>query len=149
MFNKHENQLGIASDHIGYELKMFLIQYLEDNGWRVKDFGAYSTERTDYPQYAKKLATAVSQQEVSVGIVICGTGIGVSIAANKVKGARCALCSEEYSAKMSRMHNNANILAMGARVIGSDMAISILDAWLSTDYEGGRHEKRVQQINEM
>ncbi len=147
MFNNKEHRLGLASDHIGYELKIQLIDYLQSNGWAVKDFGAYSTERTDYPIYAKELATAVTNKEVDAGIVICGTGVGISIAANKVKGIRCALCSEEYSAKMSRLHNNANMLALGARVIGTDMAISILNSWLETPYEGGRHEKRLQLID--
>lgn len=149
MFDKQNDKIGFASDHIGYDLKMFLIKYLKSNGWNVEDFGTYSTERTDYPIHAKALATAVSEQKVTAGIVICGTGIGISIAANKVKGIRCALCSEEYSARMSRLHNNANILAIGARVVGQDMAVSILECWLNTAYEGGRHEKRLQQIDIM
>ncbi len=147
MYNKKEHKLGIANDHIGYDLKIFLMNYLKENGWDIQDFGINSTDRTDYPVHAKVLATAVSEQKIHAGIVICGTGIGISIAANKVHGIRCALCSEEYSARMSRLHNNANILSLGARVVGQDMAVSILESWLSTSYEGGRHEKRLQQID--
>lgn len=149
MFNKQKDKLGIASDHIGYELKTSLIKYLQEEGWAIEDFGPSSQKRTDYPLYAQKLSKAIQKQKISAALIICGTGIGVSIAANKAKDIRCALCSEEYSARMSRMHNNANMLALGARVIGLDMAISIVNTWLSTPYESGRHEKRLQQINDI
>ncbi len=145
---KETHIIGIGSDHIGYELKDFLKQHLQQNEWNVKDFGPYNQDQTDYPIFAQKLALAINKKEADAGILICGTGIGVSMAANKIKGVRCALCSEEYSAKMSRLHNNANILALGARVIGKDMAVSILNSWLETAYEGGRHEKRVQQLDD-
>lgn len=142
-------KIGIGSDHGGFELKEAVKEYLQGKNIEVVDYGTYNEESVDYPDYGKKVATAVVEKEVDRGIVVCGTGIGISIAANKVKGARCALCSEEYSARMSRKHNDANVLALGGRVIGQELAFSIVDAYLEEDFEGGRHERRVKKIMEI
>ncbi|HEY4543828.1 MAG TPA: ribose 5-phosphate isomerase B [Tissierellaceae bacterium] len=142
-------KIGIGSDHGGFELKEAVKEYLQGKNIDVVDYGTYNEESVDYPDYGKKVATAVVEKEVDRGIVVCGTGIGISIAANKVKGARCALCSEEYSARMSRKHNDANVLALGGRVIGQELAFSIVDAYLEEDFEGGRHERRVKKIMEI
>lgn len=115
-------KIGIASDHVGLELKPTIIEFLKELNHEVLDFGPDSTERTDYPKYGKTVAEAVVSQEVEAGILICGTGVGISIAANKVKGIRAVVCSEPYSAQLSRKHNNTNILAFGSRVIGSELA---------------------------
>lgn len=136
----------IACDHGGFELKEIVKVHLIENGYSVMDVGTYSTDSVDYPDYGKKAGEMVSSKEVDRGIVICGTGIGISLAANKVSGIRCALCTNEYMAIMSRKHNNANMLALGNRVIGSGLAISIVDAWMSTEFEGGRHEVRVNKL---
>ncbi len=142
-------KIGIGSDHGGFELKEAVKEYLQGKNIEVVDYGTYNEESVDYPDYGEKVATAVVEKEVDRGIVVCGTGIGISIAANKVKGARCALCSEEYSARMSRKHNDANVLALGGRVIGQELAFSIVDAYLEEDFEGGRHERRVKKIMEI
>lgn len=142
-------KIGIGSDHGGFELKEAVKEYLQEKNIEVVDYGTYNEESVDYPDYGEKVATAVVEKEVDRGIVVCGTGIGISIAANKVKGARCALCSEEYSARMSRKHNDANVLALGGRVIGQELAFSIVDAYLEEDFEGGRHERRVKKIMEI
>lgn len=136
----------LASDHGGFELKEAIKEHLIKRGYNIKDIGVYDTKSVDYPDYGKKAALMVADKEAERGIVICGTGIGISIAANKVKGIRCALCTNEYMARMSRQHNNANMLALGGRVIGMSLAIDLVDVWLSTDFEGGRHEKRVNKI---
>ena len=142
-------KIGIGSDHGGFELKEAVKEYLQEKNIEVVNYGTYNEESVDYPDYGEKVATAVVEKEVDRGIVVCGTGIGISIAANKVKGARCALCSEEYSARMSRKHNDANVLALGGRVIGQELAFSIVDAYLEEDFEGGRHERRVKKIMEI
>lgn len=142
-------KIGIGSDHGGFELKEYIKRYLEKQEIEYIDYGTNSTESVDYPDYGKKVAEAVVGGEVDRAIVICGTGIGISIACNKVKGIRCALCGDTYSARMSRAHNNANILALGGRVIGMDLAIEIVSAWLNSEFEGGRHEKRVIKISEI
>lgn len=142
-------KIGIGSDHGGFELKEAVKEYLQGKNIEVVDYGTYNEESVDYPDFGEKVATAVVEKEVDRGIVVCGTGIGISIAANKVKGARCALCSEEYSARMSRKHNDANVLALGGRVIGQELAFSIVDAYLEEDFEGGRHERRVKKIMEI
>ncbi|WP_457622289.1 ribose 5-phosphate isomerase B [Persephonella sp.] len=139
-------KISIGSDHAGYELKEIIKEYLENQGYEVVDKGTYSKESVDYPLYGEAVAKSVSAGEVDKGIVICGTGIGISISANKVKGVRAALCTNEYMARMSRKHNDANVLALGARVLGVDLALSIVDAFLSTEFEGGRHERRVHLI---
>jgi len=139
-------KIAIGSDHVGMELKPTIIEYLQKLGYSVKDFGPYSTERTDYPTYGQKVAEQVASGNFDRGILICGTGVGISITANKVKGIRAIVCSEPYSAVLSREHNDTNILSFGSRVIGSELAKMIVKGWLETDYEGGRHAKRVEMI---
>jgi ribose 5-phosphate isomerase B len=141
--------IALASDHGGFELKESIKQYLDKKGLAYQDFGTYSTESVDYPVYGEKAARAVASGECERGIVFCGTGIGISLAANKVRGIRCALCSECYSAEMSRRHNNANMLALGGRVVGPGLAESIVETWLDTEFEGGRHERRVGLISDI
>ena len=140
---------SIGSDHVGYELKGKVIAHLKEKGIEVKDFGTNSTERTDYPIYGEAVANAVASKEFDKGILICGTGVGISLAANKVNGIRAVVCSEPYSALLSRQHNDTNILAFGARVVGLDLALMIVDTWLSGVYEGGRHARRVQMISDI
>lgn len=142
-------KIAIGCDHVGYILKDDIIKYIQDLGYEVVDFGTNSTDRTDYPLYAEKVSKAVVNGECDGGILICGTGVGISIAANKVKGIRAACCSEPYSAKLSRNHNNSNILAFGSRVVGLELAKMIVYEWLRADYDGGRHEKRVQMISKI
>lgn len=139
-------KIALGSDHGGYALKCDIIQLLEKLGHEYKDFGCYSTESCDYPDFGEAAARAVASGEYDRGIVICTTGIGISIAANKVKGIRCALCSEPLSAEMTRRHNDANMLAMGGGLIGNNMADRIVDAFLNTPFEGGRHQRRVDKI---
>ena len=138
--------IAIASDHGGYPLKEHIKAYLAAKGITCQDFGTDSTESCDYPAFGKAAAQAVASGQCEWGIVICTTGIGISIAANKVKGIRCALCSEPLSAEMTRRHNDANMLAMGGGMIGNNMADRILDAFLNTEFEGGRHQRRVDKI---
>lgn len=139
-------KIAIGCDHVGFELKDRIIKHLEEKGIEYRDFGTFSSERTDYPIYGYAVAKAIVSGECDKGILICGTGVGISISANKVPGIRAVVCSEPYSALLSRQHNDTNILAMGARVVGGDLALMILDAWLSGEYEGGRHQKRVDMI---
>ena len=141
--------IAIGSDHAGYALKEELKKYLEVNEIPCKDFGTFSEESCDYPIFAEKVADSVVSGESSKGILVCGTGIGISIAANKVKGIRAALCYEPPLAAMSRTHNDANIICLGARVTDSPTAKSIVDVFLNTRFEGGRHEKRVKEIEDM
>ena len=136
-------KIAIGCDHGGYLLKQDILIWLEENDYEFEDFGCYSTESVDYPIYAEKVARAVASGECEKGIVICTTGIGVSMAANKVKGIRCALCGDSYSAEMTRRHNDANVLAMGAGIIGPNMAKKITEVFLTTAFEGGRHARRV------
>jgi len=142
-------KVAIGCDHAGFKLKEFIKSHLQEKGFEVIDKGTYSEERVDYPVYGEAVARAVASKEADKGIVICGTGIGISISANKVKGIRAALCTNEYMAKMARRHNDANILALGGRVLGQDLAISIVDAFFSEEFEGGRHEKRVNLIKQI
>ena len=142
-------KIAIGSDHGGYELKEIIMQYLNDKGIEYIDYGTNSKESVDYPEFGEKVAEAVKNKDCDRGIVCCGTGIGISISANKVPGIRCALCSDCYSARMSREHNNANILALGARVLGRDLALQIVDVWLETEFQGGRHERRVNKISDI
>ena len=137
----------IGCDHAALHLKNDVIGYLNDKGYNVEDLGPYTPDSVDYPVYAEKVGKAVLSDKGSLGILICGTGIGMSIAANKVKGIRAAAVSEVYSAIMTRKHNDANIICMGARVIGIETAKMIVDAFLETEYEGGRHQRRVDMIN--
>ncbi len=141
--------IALGSDHVGIELKRVIMQYLEEKGLAYKDFGTFDTERCNYPEYALKAANAVISGECDKGILCCGTGIGISIAANKVRGIRCVVCSEPYSALLSRQHNNTNMLAMGSRVVGGDLAKMIVGQWLAGVYEGGRHQVRVDQMKEI
>lgn len=142
-------KVAIGSDHAGFDLKEVIKKHLEEKGFEVIDKGTYSKERVDYPVYGKAVAESVVSGEADKGIVICGTGIGISISANKVKGIRAALCTNEYMARMAIRHNNANILALGGRVLGQDLAISIVDAFFSEHFEGGRHEKRIELIHQI
>ncbi|MDU2063814.1 MAG: ribose 5-phosphate isomerase B [Sporomusaceae bacterium] len=142
-------KIAIGSDHGGLRLKEELKARLEERQIEFHDFGAYTEESVDYPDYAKAVAEAVVAGDYERGILICGTGIGISIAANKVKGIRAALCCDVFSAKMSREHNDANILALGERVTGPGLACMILDTWLDTPFAGGRHERRVGKISEL
>ena len=136
-------KIGIGNDHVGYEMKLEIKAYLEAQGHEVVDFGADSAERSDYPIYGEKVARAVVSGEVDRGVLICGTGVGISLAANKVDGIRAAVCSEPVTASLAKRHNNANIIAFGARIVGIEMAKAIVDAWLSAEFEGGRHAHRV------
>jgi ribose 5-phosphate isomerase B len=138
-------KIAIGSDHAGFRLKEKIKEFLLSNGYEVLDFGTNSTESTHYPIFAKEVARAVQRKEADFGILICGSGIGMSITANKFKGIRAALCLNEYMARMSRRHNNANVLCLGDRVLG----LSIVSAWLSDDFEGGRHQKRLELIQEI
>ena len=141
--------IALGCDHGGYELKQEVIAYLEKNHLEYKDYGCYSTESTDYPIYAKLVGHAVADGECEKGILICGTGIGISITANKIKGVRAALCSDCFSAEATRLHNDANILAMGARVLGSGLAIKIVDTFLNTPFSGDdRHMRRISMIED-
>lgn len=142
-------KITIGNDHAALEMKREIQQYLEGKGYEVINYGTDSTEMTDYPVYARRVAESIVHGEADVGILICGTGIGMSLAANKVKGIRAAVCSDPYSASMAKRHNNANILAFGARVIGIELAKMIVDSWLNESFEGGIHEKRVEQIMNM
>jgi ribose 5-phosphate isomerase B len=137
-------KIAIGSDHAGFRLKNIIIRHF--TGHEFIDVGTCSEESVDYPDFAVLAAQKVVSGEAEAGIVICGTGIGISISANKIKGIRAALCCNEYMAEMSRRHNNANVLALGGRVLGDDLALCITDVWLKTGFEGGRHEKRVQKI---
>ena len=141
--------IAIASDHGGYQLKEHIKAYLAAKGITCEDFGTNSTESCDYPVFGRAAAEAVASGRCEQGIVICTTGIGISIVANKVKGIRCALCSDPLSAELSRQHNNANMLAMGAGIVGPNLAQRIVDTFLSTSFEGGRHSRRVGLIAEM
>jgi ribose 5-phosphate isomerase B len=141
--------IGIGSDHGGFDLKEEMISFLKENGYQVKDFGTHSKESVDYPDFGRVVGEAVVAGEIDRGVVICGTGIGISISANKVKGVRAALCGDVYSARMSREHNNANVLAMGGRVLGVDLAKEILSTYLKSEFQGGRHERRVNKIAEI
>lgn len=140
-------KIAIGNDHTAVELKNHIKEYLENKGYDVTDFGTSSEERTDYPIYGYKVACSVANKEFDFGILICGTGIGISLAANKVKGIRAAVCSEPYSARLTRAHNNANIIAFGARVVGPSMAEMIVEEFLTIEYEGGRHQKRIDMIS--
>jgi ribose 5-phosphate isomerase B len=139
-------KIAIASDHVGLELKPIIIDYLKELGHKVVDFGPYTAERTDYPLYGKKVAIEIVENRADVGILICGTGVGISISANKIKGIRAVVCSEPYTAQLSKQHNNTNILAFGSRVIGSDLAKMIVKSWIEAEFEGGRHANRVKMI---
>ncbi len=139
--------IAIGSDHGGFELKNHVIEHLKKKGIEYKDFGCFSEDSVDYPDIAEVTCHAVISGECESGILICGTGIGISIAANKIKGIRAALCSDVYSAKMTKVHNNSNVLCMGGRVLGRELAFMIVDAWLDAEFEGGRHQQRIDKIH--
>lgn len=141
--------IALASDHGGYELKEAIKAELIAQGYECKDFGTYSTESCHYPEFAAAAARSVASGECEKGIVICTTGIGVSIVANKIRGIRCALCGDVLTAEMTRRHNNSNMLAMGAGIIGKNLALKIVSVWLNTEYEGGRHDRRLEMIAEL
>ena len=139
-------KIAIGNDHAAVEMKNHIVKYLEAKGYEMVNFGTDTNESCDYPIYGKKVADAIKNGECELGILICGTGIGISLAANKVKGIRAAVCSEGYSARLTRQHNNANIIAFGARVVDEKTAEKIVDEFLNAEYEGGRHQKRVDMI---
>ena len=139
-------KIAIGNDHVGVELKRHIMEHLQAQGHEVVNFGTDDTASNHYPIFAQKVANAVVSGEYDRGILICGTGLGISISANKIKGVRCAVCSEPVSARLSREHNDANIVAMGARTIGPVMAEAIVDVFLTTDFLGGRHKTRVDMI---
>lgn len=138
--------IAIGSDHGGYELKEQLLQFLNDSGYETQDCGTFSGESVDYPDIAEEVARAVLAHEADCGILVCGTGIGISIAANKIDGIRAAHCTDPYSARMAREHNNANIIALGGRITGTELAIDIVRAYLDAEFQGGRHQRRVDKI---
>ena len=134
-------KIGIGNDHSALELKAEIVEFLKEKGHEVVDYGTYTSESCDYPVYGEKVARAVVAGEVEKGILICGTGLGISLAANKVKGIRACVCSEPFTAKMSRAHNDCNVLAFGARVVGGELAKMIVDTWINTEFEGADHRE--------
>lgn len=139
-------KIGIGNDHAAVEMKNDVAAYLEEKGIKVVNYGTNTHESCNYPEFGEKVGRAVANGDVDLGILICGTGVGISLAANKVKGVRAVVCSEPYTAKLSRQHNNTNVLAFGARVIGIEMAKMIIDEWLNAEFMGGRHQERVDMI---
>lgn len=139
----------LSSDHAGIELRHIVAAHLRERGYAILDVGPQTSERTDYPTWGEKAARLVQSGEARFGILICGTGFGISLAANKVKGIRCVVCSEPYTAQLSRQHNNANMLAFGARVVGQDLALMIVDHFLDASFEGGRHAHRIEMLSEI
>ncbi len=139
-------RIAIGSDHGGYEYKEQIVSHLKEKGYECVDVGTYSTDSCDYPVIARTVTTRIITGEADRGILICGTGIGMSIVANKVKGIRAALCGDTFSARASRAHNNSNVLCLGERVIGINLAMDIVDIWLESKFEGGRHQRRVDMM---
>ena len=139
-------KIGIGNDHAAVDMKFEIVKYLEESGYEVVNFGTDTNDSCDYPVYGEKVARAVANGEVDRGILICGTGVGISLAANKVKGIRAAVCSESVTARFSRLHYDANILAFGARIVGVETAKDMVNVWLNTEFEGGRHQRRVDLI---
>ena len=139
-------KIAIACDHGGYELKLTVIDWLNSKGYEVVDFGCNSTASVDYPDYAVPASKAVANGECELGILICGTGIGMSLCANKVHGIRAACCSDTFSARMTRLHNNSNILCFGARVVGAGLALDLVETFLTSEFEGDRHVKRIEKV---
>jgi ribose 5-phosphate isomerase B len=141
--------IALGADHAGFQVKEALKAWLIEQGYQVVDYGTHSPESVDYPDYAAEVAEAVADQKVERGVLVCGTGIGMAITANKVAGVRAALCSDLYTARASREHNDANVLALGGRLMGPEMALDILRMWLATDFAGGRHRRRVDKIADL
>ena len=142
-------KIAVGSDHAGLGLKAELCAHLEALGHRTEDLGTHSAESCDYPEFAEVVARAVADGSADWGLLVCGTGVGMSISANKVEGVRAAVVSDTFSARMTRLHNNANILCLGERVVGGGLAKEILDAWLSAEFEGGRHQRRIDKIHQI
>ncbi|MBQ8562577.1 MAG: ribose 5-phosphate isomerase B [Firmicutes bacterium] len=142
-------KIAVASDHGGFKLKEEVKAHLLERDYEVLDLGTHTEDSVDYPAYGKACGEAVVGGQADVGIVVCGTGIGISIAANKVKGVRCGLCTSVEMATLTKQHNNANVLALGGRTTGTSLAMEIVDAWLDTEFEGGRHQRRVDMLDQM
>ena len=142
-------KIVVGSDHGGYELKNQVIEHLKARGIEVEDLGCFSTDSVDYPEYGQKVAKAVAAGKADKGVVCCGTGIGISIAANKVKGIRCALPYDDFTAEMCKRHNDANVVSFGGRTLPPEKVMHLIDIWLDTEFEGGRHERRVNMLNEL
>lgn len=140
-------EIYIASDHAGFFLKSLIIDYLQEQKHSIVDLGPTTSESCDYPIYAKQVCEAIITTPEAFGILICGTGVGMSIAANRIKGIRAALCTSEFQARATRLHNNANVLCLGERIIGKGIALVIVDLFLNTPFEGGRHERRINLFN--
>ncbi len=139
--------IGLGADHGGYQLKEFIKKHLEKKGIEYKDFGTYSEDSVDYPLFAEKVCKAIGEGQCESGILCCGTGIGISMAANKFKGIRCALVRDSFSARLTKEHNNANVLALGGRVTGTELAADIIDSWMNAEFQGGRHQGRIDIIS--
>ena len=139
-------KIAIGCDHGGFELKEKVVKFLNENGYEILDLGCNSTDSVDYPKYGRLVGEAVANKKADKGIVICGTGIGISIAANKVKGVRAGLCTNTTLARLTREHNDANVLSMGGRIVGDVLALEIVNVFLTTEFEGGRHQKRIDQL---
>lgn len=142
-------KIALGSDHAGYILKEALKKHLDDKGIEFKDYGTFKMDSCDYPEYAYKVGQAITTEDADLGILICGTGIGMSITANKIKGVRAALANNIEAAQMSRLHNDANVLCLGGRVLDEDAAIEIVETWLNTSFEGGRHQSRINLISQL
>jgi ribose 5-phosphate isomerase B len=140
-------KIAMGADHGGFELKILLVPFLEKLGHVVEDVGCQSLESVDYPEFSKSVCEKIENRSCDAGILICGTGIGMSLAANRYRSIRAALCHDEYTARLSREHNDANILCLGARVLGAGVAEAIVKTWLSTDFSGGRHQRRIDQYS--
>ena len=140
-------KIAIGNDHAAYDMKLQIKEFLEERGHEVIDFGHHNAESCDYPVYGKKVADAVASGEADSGVLICGTGIGISLAANKVKGIRCAVCSDPVSARLTKQHNNANIIAFGARIVGIETAKEIVGQWLDAEFMGGKHLSRIDMLS--
>jgi ribose 5-phosphate isomerase B len=146
MAEGRQERIALGSDHAGYELRQTIAAWLKEQGWEVRDVGVATPERADYPVYGEAAARLVQSGECRFGIVVCGTGVGMSLVANKMRGIRCVVCSEPYSAELARRHNDANMLALGGRVVGPDLALMIVRLFLAAEFEGGRHRGRVDMI---
>lgn len=142
-------KIALGSDHGGLNLKKEIIKHLQEKGYEIKDFGTYTEDSCDYPDYGVKVAEEVAAKKFDFGIIVCGTGIGISISANKVPGIRAALCSDTFSAHATREHNNANILALGERVVGKGLALDIVDTFLNAKFQGDRHQRRIDKITDI